>query len=226
MKLSKVRRYRKKSKLIAALFAHSPAVMIGLCLPFLIATSVSLRAAATLSLELLAVHLGSTGIALLASYYCPRRYRLLVTVATSTLVMVGMRLLLMALYPAIVDSLGIYIYLMAVNGLTLTQTRALEDKAKPLPVLRKAISNVLGFSAIMFLLSLYREYWGSGTLWGVPVPAPVQLPGVLVPFFGFILVGFLLAATNLINKKLLGLAIRESALREARFTVVDEDVQL
>jgi Na+-transporting NADH:ubiquinone oxidoreductase subunit NqrD len=132
----------------------------------------------------------------------------------------------MALYPAIVDSLGIYIYLMAVNGLTLTQTRALEDKAKPLPVLRKAISNVLGFSAIMFLLSLFREYWGSGTLWGVPVPAPVQLPGVLVPFFGFILVGFLLAATNLINKKLLGLAIRESALREARFTVVDEDVQL
>jgi len=208
------------------LFAHSPAVMIGLCLPFLIATSVSLRAAATLSLELLAVHLGSTGIALLASYYCPRRYRLLVTVATSTLVMVGMRLLLMALYPAIVDSLGIYIYLMAVNGLTLTQTRALEDKAKPLPVLRKAISNVLGFSAIMFLLSLFREYWGSGTLWGVPVPAPVQLPGVLVSFFGFILVGFLLAATNLINKKLLGLAIRESALREARFTVVDEDVQL
>ncbi|MGI6403492.1 MAG: Rnf-Nqr domain containing protein [Oscillospiraceae bacterium] len=226
MELSKVRRYRKKHKLISALFSHSPAVMIGLCLPFLIATSVSLRAAATLSLELLVVHMGTMVVALLACRHCPRRFRPLVTMAASTLLMVAARLWLIAFFPGIVDSLGIYIYLMAVNGLTLTQSHGLSRRSRPLPVLRGALFHVFMFSAMMFFVSFFREYLGRGTLWGIPVPSPVRLPGVLVPFFGFILAGFLLAGMKQLHKKLLGLALRERALREARFTVVEEDVIL
>lgn len=226
MELSKVRRYRKRHKLIAALFSQSPVLMIGLNLPFLIATSVSLRAAAALSLELLVVHMGTMVVALLAARHCPRGVRPIVNVAASTLLMVVARLWLIAFFRGVVDSLGIYIYLMAVNGMTLTQSNSLAQDAPPLPVLRGAFLNVVGFSVLMFFLSFFREYLGSGTLWGNPVAVFLRLPGVLVPFFGFIMVGFLLAGTKVLNKKLLGLALRERALREARFSVIEDDVVL
>lgn len=226
MELSKVRRYRKKYKLIAALFSQSPVLMIGLNLPFLIATSVSLRAAAALSLELLVVHMGTMVVALLARRYCSPAVRPMVNVATSTLLMMVTRLWLTVFFSGIVDSLGIYIYLMAVNGMTLTQSNTLAENPSPLPVLRGALLHVLGFSVVMFLVSLFREYLGGGTLWGTPLPTPFRLPGVLVPFFGFIIIGFLLAGAKLLNKKLLALALRERALREARFSIVDDDVVL
>ncbi len=226
MELSKVRRYRKRHKLIAALFSQSPVLIIGLNLPFLIATSVSLRSAAALSLELLVVHMGTMAVALLAARYCPRVVRPVINVATSTLLMMVARLWLTVFFRGVVDALGIYIYLMAVNGMTLTQTNALTKDSHPLPVLRGAFLNVAGFSVLMFVISFFREYLGSGTLWGNPVAVFLRLPGVLVPFFGFIVVGFLLAGAKVLNKKLLGLALRERALREARFSIIENDVVL
>ena len=222
MKLSKVRRYRKRHRLIAALFARNPVLVVGLNLPFLIATSVGLRAAAALSLELLLVHLGTMVAALIAARFCPRSVRPVVCVVVSTLLMVAARLWLISLFRGIVDSLGMYIYLMAVNGMTLAQTAEVTADSHPAPVLGRAFLNVLAFSVVMFLFSLFRELAGNGTLWGIAVSVPLRLSGVTVPFFGFILAGFFLAGANVLNKQLLALALRERALREARFSVVRE----
>lgn len=220
MELSRVKRYRRRHRHIAALFSRNPALILGLGLPFFIATTVSLRAAAVLSIELLVVHMGTMLVALATRRVRMSWVRPMINTAVSTLLMVAVRLWLISLFRGIVDVLGMYIYLMAVNGMTVVHSNTLDRRAKPGPVLARAFLNVLGFSAVLFLVSLFREYFGAGTLWGNAVPVPLRMSGILLPFFGFLLAGFLIAGARFLNKRLLALALREQARKDARFSVV------
>jgi len=195
---------------------------MGLDLPFLIATSISLRAAAAISLELLLIHMGTVLAAFFTCRFFSGWTRPLVNVAISTLIMAYARLMLINIFGGVItDTLGMYIYLMAVNGMTIYQASTVTEKDKPLPVLASAFMNVVGFSLAMFVVSLLREYFGNGTVWGIPLPAPVILPGIRVPFFGFIIVGFVLAGAKLLSKALLAFTINERARSDAKFSTGD-----
>lgn len=220
MELAKIRKHRNRYKAVDIFFARNPVLAISLDLPFLIATTISLRAAVAMSLELFIVHMGTMLCALITRRYLAGWVRPMVNVTVSTLLMVVSRLWLIALFRGITDTLGMYIYLMAVNGMTVYQSSTVKRDAHPGLVMGEAFLDALGFSLAMFVVSLFREYVGNGTLWGRSVPVPLRMPGLLVPFSGFILVGFLLALTRVVNKALLGLALREQARKDARFTVV------
>ncbi len=66
----------------------------------------------------------------------------------------------------------------------------------------------------MFGVSFLREYFGNGTLWGIKVPSFVKMEGLRFPFFGFIMVGFLLAMYRFLNKKLATFVILEKARKQ------------
>jgi len=195
---------------------------MGLDLPFLIATSISLRAAAAISLELMLIHMGTVFAALFTCRFFSGLAKPLVNVAVSTIIMVFARLLIIDMFRGVTDALGIYIYLMAVNGMTIYQANRITREDKPFPVLASAFMNVLGFTLAMFVVSLFREYFGAGTLWGTPVPVPIRLDGIRVPFFGFVMIGFVLAGVKWLNKALLAFSMHEKARRDARFLVVAE----
>ena len=211
------RRFRKRHKILGAKALSDPVRHLGLDLPFLIVTSISLQAAAAISTELFVIHMGTVLAAIILCRILPKWMRPLVYLAVSTTIMLLVSTLLSRVFPVVTDTLGMYIYLMAVNGMTFTTAMSIEKRDRIYPVLAGALKGAVAFAVAMFVTSLLREYFGSGSLWGLLVPHLIRIDGMLVPFFGFILVGFLLAGMRLANKKLLAFAIDEDARTEAVF---------
>jgi electron transport complex protein RnfE len=141
--------------------------------------------------------------------------RVAINVTISTAIMLVSRELVIMMFPAIMNSVGMYLYLMAVNGLTLTQANARPGPRKLMPVLTRTLVEVCAFAGLMFIISFVREYLGNGTLWGVPVPVPFRQAGILYPFYGFIFTGFLLAFLRKVNKVLLAVRINDAERRES-----------
>lgn len=220
MKLSVARRYKKKHKYLGNLLMKNPVLVLGFDLPFVIATATSLKNAVALSAELFLIHI----ITMIAAMFTCRRLpvwtRAMANVGVSTIVMVFARQLLLIPFPELTNSVGMYVYLMAVNGMTLFHANYLDWRAKPWPVMVVAMMNVLGFALTMLAVAAVREYAGNGTLWGVPVPMPFKMSGLLIPFSGFILVGFFLAFVKYFNKKLSAYSIMENMRREAHYTAI------
>ena len=57
----------------------------------------------------------------------------------------------------------------------------------------------LGFALTAIILGAAREFFGSGSLWGFKL-ADAVYPAVRLPFWGFILLGFMAAIVNLISE--------------------------
>ncbi len=220
MKLSTVKRYRKKHRLLGSLILKNPVLVMGLDLPFVIVASTSMRNAVALSMQLLLVHMVTVTVGMITCRKLPIWQRAMVNAGVSTVTMMLSRILVRAIFPGITNSAGMYLYLMAVNGMTLLQTGEQDKQAKPWTVLTGALYNVLGFGSVVALVSVLREYVGNGTLWGVNLPSIIKVGGVLLPFGGFIVMALVLAAAKFLSKKFLGLALVESARKEAQYTQI------
>jgi len=205
------RKYRRRHKLLGSKALKNPVSALGLDLPFLIVTSMSLQAAAAMSLEMIIINMGTITVAFLLCRVLPKWVRPLVYLLVSTAFMLLASALLTRIFPLLTVTLGMYIYLMAVNGMTFTIAMSIEPRDKLRNVLPRALRGTIAFAVAMFVTALFREYLGSGTLWGNPVPHLLRITSVQVPFFGFILVGFLLAGTRVLSKLLLVFAINERA---------------
>lgn len=197
-------------------------LVLGLDLPFIVVAATSLRNAAAMSLELLIIHVVTMLMAALFCRRLSRPARLPVSVAVSAVAMVGARILLRYLFRGIGNSLGMYIYLMAINGMTHLQVYRMDKKARPWRVLTGSLWDVAGFSAMALAVAALREFFGNGTLWGVEMPVKIVYSGMTIPFFGFILVAFLMAFLRYCTKRLTGAAMMEAARREAHYTSVSD----
>ena len=217
MKFSKIKKYRKRHRLLGALLMRNPVLVMGLDLPFVIAAAVSLRGAVAMSIQMFLIHMITMTVGIATCRKLPMWLRVIVNVMVSTLVMIGGRVLIVGLFHGVSSTLGMYLYLMAVNSMTVFQSITISKRAKLWPVISGAFLNALGFSLVVIVVGLLREIFGNGTLWGVPVGIPVKMSGLLIPFSGFIIVGFLLAFTRFVNKKLLAYSVAETARREARY---------
>lgn len=220
MNLSLSKKYRRQQGAFRTLLFKNPVLVLGLDLPFVIACATSLKNAVALSMEMFIIHIATMVAAMITVRFFPRWSRMLVNVGVSTIVMTLARHLITGIFPDLTNRVGMYVYLMAVNGMTIYEAAQLTKQGKPLPVLGRAFMNALAFSLTMLLVSLLREYFGNGTLWGVIFPVPVKLSGLLLPFGGFIIMGLLLAFANFFNKKLLAFSISESIRRDAHYTEI------
>lgn len=200
---------------------RNPVVLLGVSLPFVIATAFSLRAAAAMTLEFFVINLFTAVVAALTVNALAIWKRAIVSVGAATLVMMFTRALIYLLLPDIYNNLGTYLYLMAINGMVLLQTGPVEGERRRLSEhlsasIRGVLRHSVVFAIFMFVVALPRELLGNGTLWGRPIPVPSKLPGMLLPFFGFISVGFLLAIVKFLSKKITFLGTLESQRRDAR----------
>lgn len=218
MKLKTVKRYRKKHKFLNALIMRNPVLVMGLDLPFVIAAATSLRNAAAMAVQIFIIHVATMAVGIVTRRKLPFWLRTMANVAVATVMMMLARQVVTVLFRGISNSLGMYLYLMAVNSMSFFQAAYLEKRAKLLPVLSSAASNAAAFSVVAFATAFIREYLGNGTLWGISVPAPLKMSGLLIPFGGFIIVGFLLALTRFLNKSFLAISLSEAARKEANRT--------
>ena len=93
-------------------------------------------------------------------------------------------------------NVGIFLPLLAVNSLIALHCERFAVKNKMKDTFVDAISAAAGYAFVLLLVGTAREILGSGTIYSIDLHLPVQLSGLLMPFGGLLLVGFLAAAVK------------------------------
>ena len=111
------------------------------------------------------------------------------------------QLIMEAYVPALYKSLGLFIPLIVVNCIVLGRAEAFASKNKILSSALDGLGIGLGFSFALVLLGGIREFLGSGKIFNLTIYPEnyVTLLFVLAPG-AFIVLGYLIAVINIINK--------------------------
>lgn len=130
-------------------------------------------------------------------------------------------LLLKAFLPALSDSLGVFIPLIVVNCIILGRAESYASKNGVLASAVDGLTQGIGYTAALVLMCIIRELLGSGTFGkgvfgadGIRI-LPAQYPALMIilPVGGFLTLGYLIALTQWVNRKL---AAREAAKEAAK----------
>lgn len=101
-----------------------------------------------------------------------------------------------------VSGVGIYLPLLAVNSLTAFRCEKIAVKNSVRVSVLDALSAGIGYAAVLLLTGFLRELLGSGQIAGKPVHTPA-VPGFLMPFGGFLVLGFMAAALRgFVNRRI------------------------
>jgi len=104
-------------------------------------------------------------------------------------------LAMQAWLPDLSESLGIFIPLIVVNCLILARAEAYASKNGPIASLIDGLTQGIGFTIAISIISAVREIIGSGSLLGVPVFTESYTPVIMIilPAGGFLTLGILMA---------------------------------
>jgi electron transport complex protein RnfE len=205
--------------------------MAGLILPFIIVCGNSLRNAVGLSIEFAFIHLVTIVAALVFLRRLPDKAKLPATLAVSTAAMVFSRFLVVYFIPDLINSAGVYLYLMSVNGMTVFSALEIERIRSANFTLRRrrrfllrsafeAAISVVFFAVLIFFVSFVREYFAFGTLWGIPVISPVKLTALSLPMGGFIFIGLVLAGGRFLNRTIDRATVRSQIRSDEKFAEI------
>ena len=107
-----------------------------------------------------------------------------------------------AYFPALADSLGIFIPLIVVNCIVLGRAEAFAAKNNVLSSLFDGVGIGLGFTLALTALGLTREFLGSGKLFSVSIfPEDFGMTLFVLAPGAFIALGYLVAVFNKLQQK-------------------------
>ncbi|MCL2664391.1 MAG: electron transport complex subunit E [Defluviitaleaceae bacterium] len=108
-----------------------------------------------------------------------------------------------AYFPALNHSLGIFIPLIVVNCILLARAESFAASNNALWSAADGLCTGLGFTAALTFIGAIREFFGSGTFFGVSVlPAWFPLTVIIIlPPGAFFTLGALIAGMNVIKKR-------------------------
>lgn len=132
----------------------------------------------------------------------PYLVRVILYVLTAGTLYLPISLLLWLLFREHVILVGIFLPLLITNSLIVTQSELRFLKQPLFSMLRDVLMHALGFFVVIVLVSTLRELIGNATLWGNSVDwMKLKLPIFMMPFGGFILVGFLSAGLHRLRRE-------------------------
>ena len=90
-------------------------------------------------------------------------------------------------------NVSIFLPILAVNSLVALHCERIAVRASLKETFFDAVSATIGYTLIIFVVAVIREVLGSGTFYSIKLNLPVQFKGILLPFGGFLMLGFLAA---------------------------------
>lgn len=175
-------------------------MILGLCPTLAVSTSV--QNATGMGIAAAFVLVGSNTIISSLRHFIPDKIRLpafIVVIATFVTIC---ELVLKAYFPALNESLGIFVPLIVVNCIILARAEAYASKNPIVPSIFDGLGMGIGFTLALVFIASIRELAGSGSIMGIklfsnfePVIVMVLAPGALLTL------GLLIGLTNLIRNK-------------------------
>lgn len=172
---------------------------VGLC-P-VVAMSTSVKSAALLAAVAAVIITLSELIASLFLKPIPRWVRIGIYIILGGAMVSPLMILIERLNAPLFGELGIYLPLMAVNSLIVLRCERFAVKIKPTAALLDGLTASAGYAAVLLAVGIVREIFGRGSLFGLTLFSGRTLTGLLLPFGGFIMLGFFGAALRVLITK-------------------------
>jgi Na+-transporting NADH:ubiquinone oxidoreductase subunit D len=103
--------------------------------------------------------------------YIPNRIRIMASVLIIAVYVICVDIALRAWFPEIHEDIAAYVGLIITNCIVLGRVEAYATKNPPLASLADGLGAGLGYSAILMVVAVVREFLGFGTLFGLPLGA-------------------------------------------------------
>jgi len=110
-------------------------------------------------------------------------------------------LLLQAYFPALANSLGIFIPLIVVNCILLGRAESFACKNSVFHSLLDGIGMGVGFTISLFIIGAIREMLGSGAIFNHQFTHGSGIIIFILPAGAFLLIGFIIAFVNFFQTK-------------------------
>lgn len=170
-------------------------LMIGMCPTLAVTTSVS--NAIGMGLSTTAVLVASNALISLVRKITPDRVRIPIYIVIVASFVTLIEFLIKAYFPALYESLGIYIPLIVVNCIIFGRAEAFAGKNNVINSIGDGIGMGLGFTLGIIIISAIRELIGSGTVYGYTfVPEDFRAALFVLPPGAFLVLAFLTAIQN------------------------------
>ena len=112
--------------------------------------------------------LGNLIISLLRNLI-PSRIRIIVQLVVVAALVIIVNEVLKAFLPDVSEKLSVFVGLIITNCIIMGRFEAFAMANKPWPSVMDAIGNGLGYAGLLILVAVFRELFGSGTLYGFPI---------------------------------------------------------
>ncbi len=99
----------------------------------------------------------------------PSRIRIIVQLVVVAALVIIVNDVLKAYLPDVSEKLSVFVGLIITNCIIMGRFEAFAMANKPWPSILDAIGNALGYAGLLIIVSVFRELFGSGTLYGYPI---------------------------------------------------------
>jgi len=161
---------------------------VGLC-P-VVAMATSLKSAALLAAVSAVIVTLSEFIASLFLKSVPRWIRIGIYIILGAAIVSPIMIFIERINPSLFSSLGIYLPIMAVNSLIVLRCERFAVKIPPFKAFFDGITASVGYAAVLIITGFFRELLGNGTLADRIIYKTPAMTGLLLPFGGFLILGF------------------------------------
>ena len=199
--------------------------ILGICSA--LAVTSNLKVTLVMCLALTAVTAFSNLFVSLVRNYAPNNIRIIVqmTIIASLVILVDQ--VLKAVAYDISKQLSVFVGLIITNCIVMGRAEAFAMKNPPLPSFMDGIGNGLGYSALLIVLAVIRELFGSGKLMGYEI-LPLSTDGgwyvanglLLLPPSAFFLIGLIIWALRSYKKE----QVEEPEFKISPNTVVTKEI--
>lgn len=180
---------------------NNPVLFESIGIAPVVAMAVSLKSAIILSVvsavELILIEL----IACLLLKKLKSSLRMVIYAILGIAVNIPMYLFFNSFAPNEVANAGIFLPLLAVNSLIALHCERFAVRHKISETLVDAVSAGASYAFVILVVGILRETLGKGTVYSTSLNLPIQLSGMLMPFGGFLLLGFMAAALQAVVRK-------------------------
>lgn len=154
---------------IKGLFVENPVLVLLLGLCPTLAVTTGLKNALGMGMASTFVLLCSNLLVSLFKSFIPKEIRIPIYITIIATFVTVVKLVMAAYFPALTESLGIFLALIVVNCIILGRAEAFASKRNPLMSVIDALGMGLGFTLALSMIAIFREVLGSGRILGIPL---------------------------------------------------------
>ena len=198
-----------KEAFLSPLFATNPIALSVLGICSALAVTTKMDTALTMTIAVTSVLVCSNFAVSLIRNHIPSSIRMIVQMVIIAAMVMIVDLVLQAFAFKLSKSLSVFVSLIITNCIIMGRAEAFAMKNPPLLSIIDGLGNGFGYGLILMIVSFFREFFGSGTIFGFEVLKTVNNGGwympnglmILAPS-AFFIIGLIIWLFKTINPKL------------------------